>query len=103
MNEEIVYPPIPVIDDLIPLDMQLLYLGCSLSNVVIDKENQTLTIPDSYSYNEELILSWQNILDEAISNYKASLEEGQEMAENDRLRFLDIQKKIDYVKSVTGL
>lgn len=103
MNEEIVYPPIPVIDDLMPLDMQLLYLGCSLSNVVIDKENQTLTIPDSYSYSEELILSWQNILDEAISNYKASLEEGQEMAENDRLRFLDFQKKIDYVKSVTGL
>ena len=103
MNEEIVYPAIPVIDNLMPLDMQLLYLGCSLSNVVIDKENQTLTIPDSYSYNEELILSWQNILDEAISNYKSSLEEGQEMAENDRLRFLDIQKKIDYVKSVTGL
>lgn len=103
MNEEIIYSTIPVIDDLMPLDMQLLYLGCSLSNVVINKENQTLTIPDSYSYNEGLIISWQNILDEAISNYKSSLEEGQEMAENDRLRFLDIQKKIDYVKSVTGL
>lgn len=100
---ETIYPPIPVIDDIMPLDMQLLYLGCSLSNVVIDKENKTLTIPDSYSYNKELILTWQNILDQAISDYKSSLEEEQEMVENDRLRFLDIQKKIDYVKNITGL
>ena len=42
MSEETIYPCMPELAELFPADFMLLYLGCTLSNVVINTENKIM-------------------------------------------------------------
>ncbi len=96
MNEEI-YPCMPGLDELFPGDFMLLYLGCTLSNVVIDKENNTITIPDIYKYSEESIQLFQDRLNN-FENYFYSQLGDQEIKENDRRLFVELNKYLDLIR-----
>jgi len=97
MSEETTYPCMPELAELFPADFMLLYLGCTLSNVVIDKENKTMTIPDVYNYSEEEIQSFQDRLNAFENSFISELND-QEMNENDRRLFVELNKYLDTIR-----
>ena len=97
MSEETIYPCMPELAELFPADFMLLYLGCTLSNVVIDKENKTMTIPDVYNYSEEEIQAFQNRLNNFETEFYNQLG-GEEINENDRRLFVELNKYLDTIR-----
>ena len=97
MSEEKIYPCMPELAELFPADFMLLYLGCTLSNVVIDKENKTMTIPDVYNYSEEEIQTFQDRLNNFETEFYNQLD-GQEINENDRRLFVELNKYLDTIR-----
>ena len=97
MSEETIYPCMPELAELFPADFMLLYLGCTLSNVVIDKENKTMTIPDVYNYSEEEIQTFQDRLNNFETEFYNQLD-GQEINENDRRLFVELNKYLDTIR-----
>ena len=97
MSEETIYPCMPELAELFPADFMLLYLGCTLSNVVINTENKTMTIPDVYNYSEEEINAFQNRLNTFENSFISELGD-QEMNENDRRLFVELNKYLDTIR-----
>ena len=97
MSEEKIYPCMPELAELFPADFMLLYLGCTLSNVVIDTENKTMTIPDVYNYSEEEIQTFQDRLNNFETEFYNQLD-GQEINENDRRLFVELNKYLDTIR-----
>jgi hypothetical protein len=97
MSEEKIYPCMPELAELFPADFMLLYLGCTLSNVVINKENKTMTIPDVYNYSEEEIQIFQDRLNNFETEFYNQLD-GQEINENDRRLFVELNKYLDTIR-----
>ena len=97
MSEETIYPCMPELAELFPGDFMLLYLGCTLSNVVINKENKTMTIPDVYNYSEEEIQTFQDRLNNFETEFYSQLGE-QEINENDRRLFVELNKYLDTIR-----
>ena len=97
MSEEKIYPCMPELAELFPADFMLLYLGCTLSNVVINKENKTMTIPDVYNYSEEEIQTFQDRLNNFETEFYNQLD-GQEINENDRRLFVELNKYLDTIR-----
>jgi hypothetical protein len=97
MSEEKIYPCMPELAELFPADFMLLYLGCTLSNVVINTENKTMTIPDVYNYSEEEIQTFQDRLNNFETEFYNQLDE-QEINENDRRLFVELNKYLDTIR-----
>jgi hypothetical protein len=97
MSEETIYPCMPELAELFPADFMLLYLGCTLSNVVINTENKTMTIPDVYNYSEEEIQTFQDRLNNFETEFYNQLDE-QEINENDRRLFVELNKYLDTIR-----
>ena len=97
MSEETIYPCMPELAELFPADFMLLYLGCTLSNVVINTENKTMTIPDVYNYSEEEIQTFQDRLNNFETEFYSQLDE-QEINENDRRLFVELNKYLDTIR-----
>ena len=98
-------PSMQRLTTLLPLDPLLIYLGCSLSNFTIDKDNRTITMNEPYTYNANLISVWKTQIQECEETYLATLRTENpdyEMVENDRLIFVEIYKWIDMIERITS-
>ena len=100
-NEDI--PAMEKLTTLLPLDPLLIYLGTSLSNFTVDKDNRTITMSQAYTYNADTISSWRTQIEQYETAYKSALASKSadyEMLENDRVLFVQIYKWIDYIEGI---
>ena len=96
-------PSMQRLTSLLPLDPLLIYLGCSLSNFTIDKDNRTITMSETYTYDADMIAIWKTQIQQYEETYLATLQHENpdyEMVENDRLIFVEIYKWIDMIQGI---
>jgi hypothetical protein len=97
-------PIMPSLTSLLPLDILLIYLGCSLSNFTIDKDNKTITMSEPYTYDSDVISNWKNQIQQYEETYLTTLtteNPDYEIVENDRVIFVEIYKWIDMIERIT--
>jgi hypothetical protein len=99
-ENQLQYPAMLPLTTLLPSTALFLYCAGELGQFSIDKENKTITLNTPFLYNEIEIQEWQNILSQAIIDYKANLNSGEEMGNNDDLLFMNVQEMIDKIKAL---
>ena len=96
-------PSMQRLTSLLPLDPLLIYLGCSLSNFTIDKDNRTITMLEPYTYDSDMISNWKSQIQQYEETYLTNLkleDPNYEMVENDRVIFVEIYKWIDMIQGI---
>tara|TARA_R110002110_G_scaffold120457_1_gene295664 strand:+ start:276 stop:605 length:330 start_codon:yes stop_codon:yes gene_type:complete len=96
-------PSMQRLTSLLPLDPLLIYLGCSLSNFTIDKDNRTITMSETYTYDANIISTWKTQIQQYEETYLTALKNQNpdyEMVENDRVIFVEIYKWIEMIEGI---
>ena len=62
-------PSMERLTTLLPLDPLLIYLGCSLSNFTIDKDNRTITMSETPPSADSLLVTVNGIVQRATTDY----------------------------------
>tara|TARA_R110001592_G_C13181115_1_gene750908 strand:+ start:510 stop:818 length:309 start_codon:yes stop_codon:yes gene_type:complete len=99
MSEEITYPPMYELNQLLPLDALFVYCAFNLGEFTIDKENKTIVFNQVYNFNENMILEWEAFLANAKTQYDAGLASGQSILANDQQLFDNCNEMINIVKA----
>ena len=99
MNE-ITYPTMKQLDQLLPIDALFLYCASNLGEFTVDKTNKTITFNQTYNFDTNMISEWEIFLANARSEYDANLESGQTIAPNDEILFSQIENWIQISKQL---
>ena len=98
MSEEITYPPMKPLNQLLPLDALFLYIAANLGEFTVDKTNKTITFNSTYTYDEAALTEWTNFLNQAKSDYTTALDPDTEMPANDDQLFMNVEEMINMAK-----
>ena len=101
MSEIIEYPAMLPLSTLLNSAALGIYCAGELGQFTIDKDNKTITLNSTYTYDDAEIQKWQDTLSQAIANYNADLPAGVEIANNDDQLFMNVQEMIDKIKALT--
>tara|TARA_R110000751_G_scaffold264626_1_gene363713 strand:+ start:439 stop:747 length:309 start_codon:yes stop_codon:yes gene_type:complete len=102
MNEEITYPPMLNLNQLLPLDALFLYCASNIGEFTINKETKTITFNSTYVYDENAIVGWSELITQAKSDYESALEPGVEMTPNDDQLFMNCREMVDIATQLVG-
>lgn len=95
MSEEIQYPAMKPLNQLLPLDALFLYCASNMGEFTVNKANKTITFNSTYTYDENAIPEWLTFVTQAKQEYESSLEGDMEMPANDDQLFSNVIEMID--------
>ena len=100
MSEEITYPPMLNLNQLLPLDALFLYCASNLGEFTINKETKTITFNSTYIYDENALAGWTELIDQAKTDYESALAPEVEIASNDDQLFMNCQEMVDIARQL---
>jgi hypothetical protein len=76
-------PETPELETLLPIDALFLFCAVNSSQFTCDTVNKTITMSETYTYDENTIRSWKALIQNQLELYQSQLSEASEMDAND--------------------
>ena len=95
MSEEITYPAMKPLNQLLPLDALFLYCAANMGEFTVNKANKTITFNSTYTYDENAIPGWSTLVTQAKQEYESELGGDKEIPPNDDQLFSNVLEMID--------
>tara|TARA_R100000908_G_C3755566_1_gene150041 strand:- start:5498 stop:5803 length:306 start_codon:yes stop_codon:yes gene_type:complete len=97
MSEQIQYPQMPDWRNLVSPDLLLLYIASTLGELTLDKDNHTVTMNSTYTYDVDFFDQWEALINDYRTQYLEACENN-EGAANDLQLFSNFDNMISVLR-----